>query len=171
MSAVSPRSVNHVAYATGNSAVTTDFYTRVMGMRLVTAVREDRVPSTGDETPFLHTFFGMADGTCIAFFEVDGLDVSGESPLPRWIQHIALNVSSMQELEGWKTRLAGHNIDVLGIVDHEGIWQSIYFFDPNGIRLELTYQARELTEADTEHGRVEYDRWVSERGHVVPAAG
>lgn len=163
----SPRSVNHVAYATGNTAVTADFYTRVMGMELVTAVREDRVPSTGDETPFLHTFFAMEDGTCIAFFEVEGLDVDVRSPLPRWIQHIALNLSSREELEGWKARLEGHGVDVLGIVDHEGIWQSIYFFDPNGIRLELTYQARALTAADTEHGRVEYDRWVAERGQVV----
>ena len=43
-------------------------------------------------------------------------------------------------------------MEVLGVTDHEGIWKSIYFFDPNGIRLELTYQTRPLNEQDAAAG-------------------
>ena len=38
-----------------------------------------------------------------------------------------------------KERLEAHGVEVLGITDHH-IFHSIYFFDPNGIRLELTAQ-------------------------------
>ena len=38
-----------------------------------------------------------------------------------------------------KTRLEAHGIEVLGVTDHR-VFKSIYFFDPNGIRLELSAQ-------------------------------
>ena len=37
-------------------------------------------------------------------------------------------------------RLVGHGIEVIGIVDHDQYIESIYFFDPNGFRLELTVE-------------------------------
>ena len=45
-------------------------------------------------------------------------------------------------------RLLDEGVEVRGVIDHEGIWNSIYFFDPNGVRLELTYQSRALTDED-----------------------
>ncbi|MFP5445923.1 MAG: VOC family protein, partial [Betaproteobacteria bacterium] len=42
-------------------------------------------------------------------------------------------------LENTKKRLEAHGIEVLGVTDHH-IFHSIYFFDPNGIRLELSAQ-------------------------------
>ncbi len=52
-------------------------------------------------------------------------------------------------------------------VDHEGIWSSIYFFDPNGIRIELTHQSRPLGERDAEEGRALVEQWVAERGQSL----
>ena len=52
---------------------------------------------------------------------------------------MALQVGSLQDLEQIKERLLEANIEVLGIIDHH-IFKSIYFFDPNGIRLELSAQ-------------------------------
>ena len=46
-------------------------------------------------------------------------------------------MGSLAELEAARTRLMAAGIDVLGPTDHHFI-KSIYFFDPNGIRLELT---------------------------------
>jgi glyoxylase I family protein len=48
-------------------------------------------------------------------------------------------VDTVQELQNTKARLEAHGIEVLGVTDHH-IFKSIYFFDPNGIRLELTAQ-------------------------------
>ena len=47
-------------------------------------------------------------------------------------------------------RLEAAGVDVVGITDHH-IIQSIYFFDPNGIRLEMTLR----TEAPGELNRME----------------
>src|SRR5829696_6349621 len=115
------RSFNHVAMPTNNTAETYRFYTEVLGMRLLSAVREERVPSTGDETPFLHTFFALEDGSCMAFFEVDGESYAGRSDgVPSWIRHFAMNVDSHEELLAWKDRLEQHGVEVRGVVDHEG---------------------------------------------------
>jgi len=55
---------------------------------------------------------------------------------PEWVQHIAFEVGSFDELMGYKSRLEAAGLDVLGPTNH-GIFDSIYFFDPNGHRLEL----------------------------------
>jgi glyoxylase I family protein len=165
-----PTSFNHIAMPTNDTAKTYDFYTKVLGCTLLSAVREERVPSTGEETPFLHTFFGMQDGSCMAFFEVDGQDYAGfRDGVPAWIRHFAMNVADESELLDWKERLESHGVAVRGVVDHEGIWQSIYFFDPNGLRLELTWQARELTEDDRQHGESLVNQWIAEQSQRTPA--
>lgn len=157
-------SFNHVAMPTNDTAATYRFYVDVLGFTLLSAVREERVPSTGAETPFLHTFFGLEDGSCMAFFEVDGESYAGrDDGVPSWIRHFAMNLDSEADLVAWKQRLEDHDVEVRGVVDHEGIWQSIYFFDPNGLRLEFTYVARELTEQDRQHGEDLVQQWLSER--------
>jgi catechol 2,3-dioxygenase-like lactoylglutathione lyase family enzyme len=133
---------------------------------LVAAVKEDRVPSTGDETPFLHLFFSFASGECIAFFDVDGLTPGQGDGLPTWAPHLALNVDSREDLDAWKDRLEAAGVSTIGIVDHHGIWYSLYFYDPNGIRLELTYQARPLDEDDASAAQKMVDDWIAGRAGV-----
>jgi hypothetical protein len=52
----------------------------------------------------------------------------------------------------------------LGVTDHH-IFKSIYFFDPNGIRLELTAQLADelqmLKESKTAHARL--DEWTARK--------
>ena len=55
----------------------------------------------------------------------------------RWVQHFAMEVPSVDDVKAMKARLEKAGVEVLGVVDHEFI-QSIYFFDPNGLRLEVT---------------------------------
>ena len=50
---------------------------------------------------------------------------------------MALRVGSLAELAAARKRLEAHGIEVIGVTDHHFI-KSIYFFDPNGFRLELT---------------------------------
>ncbi len=100
MSFTRPRGLNHAAYLTRDTAKTVTFYTEVLGMRLVGHALDDKVGSTGEAQRFLHTFFEMADGSCIAFFDLEGLaDDADQSIVPRWVRHIAFNVGSMEELE------------------------------------------------------------------------
>ena len=147
-----PRRLNHIAYPTWNSVETYHFYTEIVRCEFVGAVHGDRVPSTGAETPYLHTFFALDSGECIAFFEVEGLERPESEEIPHWIKHLAVSVPTMDELEEWRRHLKEHGVEVTDVVDHDGIWESIYFDDPNGVRLEITCQLRELDEHDREEG-------------------
>ena len=46
-----PSNHHHLAYTTHDTQATIDFYTRVLGMPLVGAVVDDRIPSTGEPYP------------------------------------------------------------------------------------------------------------------------
>lgn len=139
MQATVPAGLHHIAYMTRDSAATVDFYTRVLGMKLVATVANNEVPSTGDPFPYLHLFFQMGDGSLIAFFESIGLPPPAPASHPAYdvFNHIALDVGSKEEVDRWIARLTALGVEVIGPVEHAVIY-SAYFHDPNGIRVELT---------------------------------
>lgn len=146
--------LHHVAYRCTDAAETVKFYTEVIGLRFVHAVTADDVPSTREFSPHLHIFFEMADGSCIAFFEVPVSGPAQKDPnTPGWVQHLALEVKDMDALHEGKRRLEAAGMDVIGPVDHH-ICQSIYFFDPSGHRLEMTVPTEDFSTA--EHEREAY---------------
>jgi catechol 2,3-dioxygenase-like lactoylglutathione lyase family enzyme len=134
-----PRMLHHTAYVTHDAAATIDFYTRVLGMDLVSAVIDDEVPSTGDPWPYVHLFFELGDGSTVAFFEVLGLPAASAPSHPAYevFNHLALDVGTREEVDLWAEKLRSHGVAFIGPTNH-GIIYSIYFHDPNGIRLELT---------------------------------
>jgi glyoxylase I family protein len=141
-------SLHHFAYRCRDAEETRHFYEDILGLPLKHVIRLDHVPSTGEFCPYVHVFFQMRDGSYIAFFDL-GDDVKPlPSPnTPAWVNHLALEVDSKEELTAAKARLEAAGIEVLGITDHHFI-QSIYFFDPNGIRLELTVRTIENEELE-----------------------
>jgi catechol-2,3-dioxygenase len=85
----------------------------------------------------MHVFLNAGQGNVLAFFELPNSPEMGrDTNTPNWVQHIAFKVDSMQSLEETKARLQAADIEVIGPTDHT-IFKSIYFFDPNGHRLEL----------------------------------
>jgi glyoxylase I family protein len=150
--------LHHYAYRAKDAEETRVFYEDILGLPLYHIIQSDIVPSTGEYCPYTHFFFRLQDGSFIAFFDL-GDDVAAlPSPnTPRWVNHISFRVDTVQELENTKTRLQAHGIEVLGVTDHH-IFKSIYFFDPNGIRLELTAQLADafemLQESKTAHARL-----------------
>ena len=131
------KSLHHVAYRCRDAAETADFYTRVLGLEYAMALAEDRVPSTGEPHPYMHVFFRMDDGSYVAFFELPASPEMGrDDNTPAWVQHLALRVPDMKTLMAYKRKLEKLGLEVVGPTDHT-ICQSIYFFDPNGHRLEL----------------------------------
>jgi len=141
MTQINPvQSLHHFAYRCRNAEETRHFYEDILGMPLVHTVYHDHVPSTGEYHPYFQIFFQMNDGGCLAFFDLlDDHGCTTDPATPSWVNHLAMNVATRSELLAVKARLEANGIEVLGIVDHK-IFDSIYFFDPNGIRLELTYQ-------------------------------
>jgi catechol 2,3-dioxygenase-like lactoylglutathione lyase family enzyme len=164
-----PQRLHHVAYLTRDSRKTVDFYTRLLGMTLVAHVENERVPSTGESYPHLHTFFQMGDGGCVAFFEIQGLpEGEDRTVVPGWVRHLALRVPNRESLLGYKRHLETNGIEVLGPVDH-GFCHSIYFFDPNGIRLELTHDVRAFGAEDAAVAAAAVEAWPRQTGQPAGA--
>ena len=130
--------IHHVAYRCHDAKKTADWYKDMLNMDLTVSISEDKVPSTGEPDPYMHIFLDAGMGNVLAFFELTGQKEMGrDSNTPVWVQHIALEVENLEALEEAKSELESKGVDVLGITDH-GIFKSIYFFDPNGHRIELT---------------------------------
>ncbi|HMN81800.1 MAG TPA: VOC family protein [Burkholderiaceae bacterium] len=129
--------MHHVAYRCNDAEQTVRWYADNLNMNFVLAIAEDQVPSTHEPNPYMHVFIDAGGGNILAFFELPNSPQMGrDENTPPWVQHIALKVGSLEELHQAKARLEAAGIDVLGPTNH-AIFQSIYFFDPNGHRVEL----------------------------------
>ncbi|MBT3583653.1 MAG: VOC family protein [Halobacteriovoraceae bacterium] len=130
--------IHHVAYRCKDAKETVEFYQRTLNMELLVCIAEDKVPSTKEPNPYMHVFLDAGMGNILAFFEITGAEeMSRDLNTPAWVQHIAFQVKDEKALVSAKAELEKKGIEVLGITEH-GIIRSIYFFDPNGHRLELT---------------------------------
>ncbi|GJQ60823.1 MAG: VOC family protein [Candidatus Scalindua sp. AMX11] len=128
---ITTKGINHPAFYGRNLDETITFYTEVLGMRLVL-----RQPNL-DEPRLTHLFFSAGGGAFFAFFipNDDGdLKLSEGSEGIGSLQHIALNLTVSIE-EAMET-LNRYNIKFKGPIDR-GYERSLYFHDPNGIKVEL----------------------------------
>ena len=111
----------------------------------------------------LHTFFAMADGACLAFFEEP--DVAFDfKPQRDFDLHVALEVSraTLHEMLD-KGKAAG--METRGVSDHGSI-ESIYFRDPNGYVVELTARKEGIgagASADHDRARAVLEAWQSDK--------
>jgi catechol 2,3-dioxygenase-like lactoylglutathione lyase family enzyme len=138
---------HHVALATKDIAATHDFYTRVMGFRLV---KVEIAPTPGGGWA-KHVFYDTGRGEMIAFWDLHDpkigtsfrADHAQSLGLPPWVNHYAFAASTLDELTAIRTRWQEQGVTVLEI-DHE--WcTSIYATDPNGVLVEFCCTTREFT--------------------------
>jgi catechol 2,3-dioxygenase-like lactoylglutathione lyase family enzyme len=128
------KGLHHNAYRCRDSEETRKFYEDFLGLPLVNAFEINETKS-GRPTHTLHSFYGMDDGSCLAFFEAPDrpFDFKEQHDFDL---HIAVEVSRDDLLEMFeKGKQAG--METRGISDHQFI-DSIYFRDPNGYVIELT---------------------------------
>lgn len=123
--------LHHITLVCANAQRTTDFYTRVLGLRLV------KQTVNFDDPGSYHLYFGDATGrpgTAITYFEWP------RAPKGRWgiggTHHYALQVADYDGLLRWKRRLTDLQIPVEGPLDRH-YFTSIYFKDPDGVIIEI----------------------------------
>jgi catechol 2,3-dioxygenase-like lactoylglutathione lyase family enzyme len=163
--------LHHFAWRYRDAEQTRAFYEDLLGLPLTHVIRADNVPSTGEYCPYVHIFFALEDGSSIAFFDLGDNETALPSPnTPAWVNHLALKVGSLASLERARQKLEAAKVDVLGITDH-GFVRSIYFFDPNGIRLELTVDmtSGEVSNTDLSKARSRLDAWTLEKASRTTA--
>jgi len=117
--------LHHFAWRCRDCEETRHFYEDILGLPLVHVIKSDTVPSTGEYCPYVHIFFRMQDGSCIAFFDL-GDDVKAlPSPnTPAWVNHLALRVGSVDDLVRAKLKLqaAGVGGDLAYITRQKGMF-------------------------------------------------
>jgi catechol 2,3-dioxygenase-like lactoylglutathione lyase family enzyme len=141
------RGVHHLALNTDDMKMTIDFYASVLGMPLVHALKVPPGLGTGPANrgnpPYenlRHYFFDAGGDSLLAFFEIPkGAKPKGDRDAIAAMQHVSFSVTE-ERFEEVRSRLAAAGVSTLGPI-HVGTqtW-SIYFFDPNGIRLEFSCQ-------------------------------
>ncbi|HET7363955.1 MAG TPA: VOC family protein [Burkholderiales bacterium] len=141
------RGVHHLALTTEDMRMTVDFYTRVVGMPLVHAMRVPAGLGTGPgnrgNPPYeeiRHYFFDMGNDSLLAFFEIPrAAEPKAKRDAIGGMQHVAFAVTP-KNLAALRKRLAAANVPIDGPIEILPGLLSVYFYDPNGIRLEACCQ-------------------------------
>lgn len=151
------KSLHHNAYRCRDSEETRQFYEDFLGLPLKHAFLINQT-KTGRDSRVLHSFFQLADGSFLAFFEEpdEPFDFKEQRDFDL---HIALEVERADLLALLeKGRQAG--MEVRGISDH-GFIESIYFRDPNGYVIELAARTAQHNDAtfDADAAHAALARW------------
>jgi glyoxalase family protein len=123
--------LHHITLVSANAQRTIDFYTQVLGLRLV------KQTVNFDDPGSYHLYFGDEigrPGTAITFFEWPHA-VKGH-PGIGGTHHFALQVADYNGLLKWKRRLSDHGLKIDGPLDRH-YFTSIYFRDPDGVIVEI----------------------------------
>jgi catechol 2,3-dioxygenase-like lactoylglutathione lyase family enzyme len=117
--------VHHVALLCSDVERTIRFYSGLLGFPLV-ELFENR-----DYQGSTHLFFDIGHGNTLAFFDFPGLDLGPYREVLGGLHHIAISVSP----EVWEKARA--TLEAAGVGCHIDSEISLYFSDPDGVRLEL----------------------------------
>lgn len=141
------RGVHHLALNTDDMKTTLDFYTRVLGMPLVHALKVPPGLGTGPgnrgNPPFeniRHYFLDAGGDSLLAFFEIPkGAKPRADRDAIGTMQHVSFAVSKAR-FDEVKSSIEKAKLPYLGPVNVGCDTWSIYVLDPNGIRLEFSHQ-------------------------------
>ena len=162
-----PSRLHHYAWVTKDQEANRRFLEDVLGIPLVaTWCERTNLAEVGHEIEYCHTFYELADGGALAFFqfadpEMYELTQAKEPPKVRSHYHIALKVSD-ETYDELKTRLnaAGEKFRE---TDH-GYCKSIYTNSPDGMILEFTCDPPDVAEIDSlrrADAHSELQRWLA----------
>ena len=118
--------VHHVTLITGDAPKNVDFYTRVLGLRMV------KKTVNQDDPTVYHLFYADEKGSAgsdITFFEYPGA-ARGKAG-PGMVHTVAWRVGSTEALDFWEQRLQREAQSVLRSDN------TLVFEDPEGVRHEL----------------------------------
>ncbi len=161
-----PERLHHHAYVVKDHEANRRFLEDLLGIPLVAVWCEKSTGDNGQPIEFCHTFFGLADGSALAFFQFadPGMYERTQAKVPAEIgryDHIALKVDEATYGE-LKARL-----DAAGEVFREtnhGYCKSIYTNSPDGLIVEFTCDPPDVAQIDAlrrADAHSELARWLA----------
>jgi catechol 2,3-dioxygenase-like lactoylglutathione lyase family enzyme len=144
------RGIHHLALNTDDMRKTLDFYVNIMGMPLVHGLRTPPRPANADPnaghgqgTPpypeIAHFFLDMGGDSLLAFFEYPkGVAKPVDRDALGAMQHVSF-VCGPKRYQAILDQLKANSVKIVAgpLITIPPAIHSFYFFDPNGIRLEV----------------------------------
>jgi glyoxylase I family protein len=163
-----PNRLHHTAYVTKDLRATRAFYEDLLGLPLVaTWCEADEL--FGKLRTYCHCFFGLEDGSALAFFQFAEASDQAQfgPPMPASpFHHIALHVdAAVQAAVAKRLAAAGYQEPQTYVLEH-GYCRSLYVEDPNGMLVELTSDtpeavAQPIVDAKRAEAHRELERWLA----------
>lgn len=143
--------VHHLVLNTDDIKTTIDFYAGVLGMPLIHAMKVPAGINRGNP-PFerlRHYFFDMGNDSMLAFFELPkGEKEQADRDGVAAMQHVSFSTTP-SEMERLVVRLDDAGIERNGPFEAAPGVYSCYFYDPHGVRLEVSYQVADGEDQQT----------------------
>jgi glyoxylase I family protein len=160
-----PSRLHHTAYVSKNLEATRHFYEDLIGLPLLaTWCESDEL--FGKERTYCHCFFGLADGSALAFFQFANAEdqkLFGPKMPESPFHHIALNVTAdVQAAIEKRIRAAGYAEPQMYVLEH-GYCRSLYVADPDGMICEFTVDHPDVEKINAtrrKDAHAELKRWL-----------
>jgi catechol 2,3-dioxygenase-like lactoylglutathione lyase family enzyme len=149
--------LDHVVFPVGDAVRTLAFYRDVLELPLVEALSGD----DWDGYPWLMMIFGLAGGGELVTVALRGAPQPDYDGLPMDARHYALSVQGEGDLGRWRERLA-----VAGVrywEERHGDRGSLYFPDPDGVVLELTWPPSSASAGDSPQAALTVQHWIKDQ--------
>jgi catechol 2,3-dioxygenase-like lactoylglutathione lyase family enzyme len=158
--------LHHTAYVTKDQEATRAFYEDLLGFPLI-ACWSETDELFGAERVYCHTFFGLEDGSALAFFQFateEDQALFDPELLPSPFRHIALKVSAESQADmARRLEEAGWMPEQTFVLEH-GYCRSLYTSDPNGMVLEFTVDVDNADEINAQRAldaHATLERWLA----------
>lgn len=161
-----PKRLHHYAWVTKDQEVNRKFFEDVLGIPLVATWCERTYnPEAGRELEYCHTFYELADGGALAFFQFAEPEQYDQfrprHPKQARFSHIALKADA-KIFEETEQRLKDAGVPYR-LTDH-GYCKSLYVMTPDELKLELTLDPDNSEEIEAERrakAHSELERWLA----------
>jgi catechol 2,3-dioxygenase-like lactoylglutathione lyase family enzyme len=156
-----PRRLHHNAFVVQDQEATRRFYEDILGLPLK-AMWIETAMHKGERLEYSHAFYGMADGSALAFFNFADPAVQKKYYAARadnLFQHIAFECDEATQ-NSLRARCAAAGIPVRDI--EHGYCKSLYVTDPDGLIVEFTVDPPNVGEINDYQEETAHDslrRW------------
>jgi len=157
--------LHHNAHVTDDMESVRRFYEEIIGFPLV-ATWCEKAELFGKERTYMHCFFEVGDGECLAFFQFaddDDQQEFGPELTPSPFRHLAMKVDQATQ-DAIRDRLAAAGItEPQTYILNHGYCYSLYVTDPAGLLIEFTVDHEDVEQINAEQkarAHAELARWL-----------